>query len=110
MVSEFHNLHRYTYDEFRRISSPADVCFFRYDTFVYADEFLTIAADDNGEWGFTNYYPVHAGWAEVYSLDTYDSPVDAFEIAREVDHYIRAVENGARFVPEIEGLFSVEYV
>jgi hypothetical protein len=71
---------------------------------------VTIAADDSGEWGFTILYPVNAGWAEVRPLDTYDSPVDAFEIAREVDRYIRAVENGARFVPQIEGLFTVEYV
>lgn len=110
MITEFFELTRYTYNEYRRLTSPANVCGFGYDTFVYADDSVTIAADDDGEWSFTILYPTGVGWMEVRSSDTYDSPISAYEVAREVDRYICAVKHDATFAPEIEGLFTVEYV
>ena len=110
MLTEFSNLQRFSYDEFRRMY-PADAAGFNCKTYVYADDDVTIAADDSGEWSFTLLYPTDAGWMEVRSSGTYDSPISAYEVAREVDRYMhRAVKHDASFAPEIEGLYSVEFV
>jgi len=87
--SDFSELKRYTFDQWRRYHTDADCGGFSSFTYVYAtnDDSIVVSADETAildgdcAWGFRLLIPSDFGYVEILS-SLYYSPIDAFEAGR----------------------------
>lgn len=92
----FADMERFTYREYSRMCPGPESEFIHPETFVYADDYLTVFCDEYyGDWSWRLAVPVHCGWAIVTPTMAFPAPEAAFEHATLVRHYIDALENGA---------------
>lgn len=87
--SDFSELKRYTYEQYRRFHTDADCGGFSDLAFVYAmnDDSIVISSDETAildgdfAWGARLLIPDGFGYVEILS-SLYKSPIDAFEAGR----------------------------